>query len=133
MRVVFDTNILISAAISEGAPARCVELARSGKVTSVTCAQILEEYAKVLIEKIDLTQAEAAVLARSITRYSEVVAIGGDLQAVPDDPIDDKIVECAVAGNATHIVSGNQHLLNLKNYQKIAIVPAAEFMKLAEA
>jgi uncharacterized protein len=51
-------------------------------------------------------------------------------RAVPDDADDDMVVECAVIGGATHIVTGDRHLLSLGTYENIAIVKAAEFVAL---
>ena len=50
-----------------------------------------------------------------------------------DDPDDDKILECAVTGAATYVVSGDRHLLNMKEYQGIAIIRAHEFLALVTA
>ena len=60
---------------------------------------------------------------------SRVVAISGTLKAVPADPDDDKVIECAVAGGAGYIVTGDhKHLLPIGTYQGIRIVTAAEFL-----
>ena len=52
------------------------------------------------------------------------------IQAVYDDPDDDKFIECAVSGNADYIISGDQHLLQLKEYSGIKILNASEFLEL---
>jgi uncharacterized protein len=59
-----------------------------------------------------------------------VVEISATLKAVPADSDDDMVVECAVIGNATHIVTGDKHLLTLTAYKSIEIVKAAEFIAL---
>lgn len=63
--------------------------------------------------------------------FSRLVMITNTLRAVAADPQDDKVVECAVVGGATHIVTGDRrHLLALGSYQGIAIVSAADFLSL---
>jgi uncharacterized protein len=65
-----------------------------------------------------------------VREFSRLVEISGTFKAVPDDPDDDMVVECAVVGNATHIVTGDKHLLSLTSHQSIAIVKAAGFVAL---
>jgi predicted nucleic acid-binding protein len=62
--------------------------------------------------------------------FLRVVPITGQLKAVPADPDDDKVLECATLGGATHVVTGDRrHLLPLGVFQGIEIVTAAEFLK----
>ena len=128
---VFDTNILLSALLSpNGNPFWCLALAKIRQVESVTCQEILDEFAEKLLLKFkfsdDMTQA-AVVEVRG---FSRLVEISATLKAVPADSDDDMVVECAVVGGATHIVTGDKHLLTLTAYESIAIVKAAEFVAL---
>ncbi|MBI2877210.1 MAG: hypothetical protein HYY20_10040 [Candidatus Tectomicrobia bacterium] len=63
-----------------------------------------------------------------LQRASDYVEITGDLHVVADDPDDDKFVECAMVAGASRIVSGDQHLLALGQYEGIHILSAAEFI-----
>lgn len=130
--VVFDTNILISALLSlHGAPFRCLALARFGHVESVICDPILDEFTGKLQTKFGYAPAQAQAAAAEIRQFSRLVTITQRLQVVAADPKDDKVIECAVAGGATHIVTGDRrHLLPLGSYQGIAIVSATEFLRL---
>lgn len=130
-RVVFDTNVLISATISKkGKPHRCLRLAEAGKIQSITCAQILEEFQEKLQSKFEHSADRAGAVISEIKRFSEMVTITGTVKVIAADPDDDKILECAVAGKASHIVSGDKrHVLVLGSYQEIAIVSAAEFLR----
>ena len=58
----------------------------------------------------------------------EPVEVTKRVQAVPNDPEDDKFIECAISCNADYIVSGDRHLLNLKEYAGIRILKASEFL-----
>ena len=132
--VVFDTNILLSALLStKGAPFRCLALARTGRVESVTCQEILDEFAEKLLVKFEFSEEMAGAAVAEVRGFSRSVEISGTLRAVPDDPDDDMVIECAAIANATHIVTGDKHLLRLQQYQKIAIAKAAEFVALLSA
>jgi putative PIN family toxin of toxin-antitoxin system len=129
--VVFDTNILLSALLStNGNPFRCLALAKIGQVESVTCQEILDEFAEKLLVKFKFSQEMTQAAVEEVSRFSRLIEISGTLKAVPDDPDDDMVVECAVVGNATHIVTGDKHLLSLTSHQDIAILKAAEFVAL---
>lgn len=129
--VVFDTNVLISALLSSsGTPFRCLALAKVGQVESVTCQDILDEFSEKLVTKFKFSETMAQAAASEVRRFSRVVKISKTLRAVPSDPDDDMVVECALISRATHIVTGDKHLLSLTNYQDIAIVKAADFLAL---
>jgi len=61
---------------------------------------------------------------------ARVVKISATLKAVPDDPDNDMVVKCAMVGGATHIITGDKHLLGLAIYQGIEILKAADFIPL---
>ncbi len=129
--VVFDTNILISALLSSNSnPFRCLTLAKIGQIESVTCQEILDEFAQKLLHKFKFSEDMARAAVEEVREFSRVVIISATLKAVPDDPDDDMVVECAMVGGATHIVTGDKHLLALAIYQGIVILKAAEFIPL---
>lgn len=130
--VVFDTSMLVSAVLSLfGAPFRCVAMARMGVMESLTCEEILRGFADKLRTKFDLPAESSAEAADEIRRFSRVVSITGALKAVPADPDDDKVVECALAGAATHIVTGDRrHLLAMRSYRGVQIITPRELLTL---
>ena len=129
--VVFDTNILLSALLSSnGNPFRCLALAKIRQVESVTCQEILDEFAEKLLLKFKFSDEMTQVAVDEVRGFSRLVEISATLKAVPADSDDDMVVECAVVGGATHIVTGDKHLLTLTAYESIAIVKAAEFVAL---
>lgn len=129
---VFDTNVLLSALFSlNGNPFRCLALAKVRQIESVTCQEILDEFVEKLLLKFKFSEEMSQAAVEEVCEFSRLVKISAKLKAVPDDPDDDMVVECAVVGNATHIVTGDKHLLKLANYQNIAIVKAAEFIALS--
>ena len=129
--VVFDTNILLSALLSpNGKPFRCLALAKIGQIESVTCQEILDEFAEKLLLKFQFSEDMTQLAVDEVKSFSRLVSITGNLKAVPDDPDDEMVIDCAVIGKATHIVTGDKHLLALSNYQQILIMKATNFVNL---
>ncbi len=130
LRVVLDTNIYVSSVFWLGKPHQIVELAIDGKIQVFTSPQILEELERVLkrdfLEDHDFIESQIAL----ILEYAKVVKPANTIQAVRDDPDDNKIIECAVTAKADYIVTGDPHLLNLKEFHLTKIVKADEFLKL---
>lgn len=128
--VVFDTNILFSGVGWQGSPFRCLELARNNQVISLTCQEILAEFEEKLQLKRRMTVSQAGRAVAEVLSFSQLVTIPNTLKVVAADPDDDMVLECAVVGGASHIVTGDRHLLSLSGYQDIAIVSAADFLAL---
>src|SRR5688572_32489539 len=115
LRVVFDTNVLFSAVGWGGTPGKCVDLARVGRVQGLTCIEILEELSEKLSEKLGFSNEKIDVILGSLLVTLDVVTVAGIMSGLQPDPKDDKILECAVVGKATHIVTGDRrHLLPLR-------------------
>src|SRR5438067_2016243 len=129
-QAVFDTNILVSGISWSGNPRRSIQLARNSIITGLTCTEILAECVKVLTSKLDFSDDEALSTIIDFLAILQIVSIPHQLKVISADPADDKVLECAVVGRATHIITGDKkHLLPLKNYQGIQIVTAEEFLK----
>lgn len=131
VRAVFDTNVLVSAALSLGSsPFRCLALARSSVVESVTCEELLHEFQRILESKLGFPSERAREAVEEVRALSRVVSIQHALRVVAADPDDDKVLECALTGNASDIVTGDRrHLLPMGEYQGIRIVTSAEFLQ----
>lgn len=127
--VVYDTNVLISGMVWGGIPYDCIELAQQEKVEGVTCDEILNEFEDKLTTKLGFFPSDAAEIVTGLLDFLQIVKIPNRLKGITTDPDDDMIIECAVVGEATHIVTGDQkHLLPLGNYQGILIVRPADFL-----
>ncbi|MEJ5251006.1 MAG: PIN domain-containing protein [Armatimonadota bacterium] len=94
---------------------------------------MLDEFQEKLVVKFAFEPRQARKAADEIRNCSQVVTIYNTLNVVTADPDDDKILECAVVGGATHIITGDRHLLSLGSYQNISIVNAADFLTLLSA
>jgi uncharacterized protein len=129
--VVFDTNILFSAAGWRGNPYRCVELVRAQKVTAVTCLELMQELAEKLELKLGFSPEQTADTLADYLSFIRVVEIPKTLDAVPRDADDNAVLESAIIGGATFIVTGDDDLLSLKNFRGIQIIRASEFLAIA--
>jgi putative PIN family toxin of toxin-antitoxin system len=128
--VVLDTNVLISALLFTGAPSGLVPLWQNGVITVLLSRAILDEYLRVLTyPRFHLTEEEIRALVEDeLLPYFEVVNPKKRQRVIRRDPSDDKFLECAVAGRADVIVSGDSDLLELGNYQRIRIQSPAAFL-----
>jgi putative PIN family toxin of toxin-antitoxin system len=129
---VFDTNILFSGLGWKGKRFECLQLARSGTVDGVTCRELLDELAEKLETKLSFTPEQVVETLADLLTFMRLVSIPGVLKAVPADPDDDKVLECAEVAGATHIVTGDRrHLLPMGSFKGIPIVTAADFLAIA--
>ena len=127
--VVYDTNILLSGLGWNGAPYRCIELARRERVVGLTCCEILEELVEKLTTKLGYSKSQNTDAVTDLLGFLKLVKITNTLKVVQGDADDNKVIECAVAGSATHIVTGDRrHLLPLESYQDILIVTVSDFL-----
>jgi len=127
-RVVFDTNILVSALVFPGGRGEAA-LRRIIEQTDqlLLSRPIINELLDVLARKFARDAEELAHVAVFITELAVVVAPKRRLRVVKDDP-DNRILECAVAGRAQVIVTGDKDLLALKLYEKIQILTLREYL-----
>ena len=95
------------------------------------CQEIASELAEKLKAKLSQSAEDVAETFTDLVSFLRVVPITNQLKVIASDPDDDMVLECAVAGKATHIVTGDKrHLLPLGMYQGIRIVCPAEFLQL---
>ncbi len=122
VRVVIDTNVLVSALTHHGKPRRLVtRLLRSR--STVTSRGMMVELADVLSrEKFALTEDQVNRFLSIYIRQSEVVVPKRIGRVVLADRDDDVVLGTAVAAGASHIITGDRHLLSLKEFQGIKIV-----------
>lgn len=128
MRVVFDTNVLVAALVFPGGQAdaalrRVVE----GKDQLVLSRAILGELLEVLDRKFARDAEELAHVAVFVSDLATVVAPKRRLRVVKDDP-DNRILECALAGKAQAIVTGDKGLLALRSFEGIPVIALAAYL-----
>ena len=130
MRVVFDTNIFISAFVIPGGHAEEAYLhAVHGVFELFTSMSILTETANTLRTKFEWSDDKVQRVLRSISRIATVLKTRPHLHILRDEP-DNRILECALLAEADIIVTGDRHLLSLKRHCGITIVKLADFLQL---
>ena len=131
MRVVLDTNTLVSALLFFGVASRSVALWQSRRLTVLVSKPIVEEYLRVLAyPKFRLTEAEIrSLIETQVLPFVETVTPRRRLRVVKSDPDDDKFLECAVAGRARYLITGDRDLLHLGSHAKTAIVSVRAFLE----
>ena len=127
-KVVVDTNILVSASFWKGNPFMVMRLAFEGKIEVFTSIEILSEYSKVLIRDFKLNETEIQERINLFAGTLKLVKPTNKINLIKDDPDDNKILEVAFEADAKYIVSGDKHLLKLKEFNKIKIVKPKEFL-----
>jgi putative PIN family toxin of toxin-antitoxin system len=129
LRAVLDTNVYISAAISpHGTAGKIVAKARAGEFVAIISPAIVNEAGDVLRRKGLLAHDKVTPFLKTICRFAEIVKPSITLNVVPDDPDDNRIIECAVEGKADLIVSRDNDLLTMKDYNNIPILHPADFL-----
>ena len=131
MRVVLDTNVLISALLFTGVSSDLVPLWQKGAVTILLSREILEEYLRVLAyPKFKLSRQEIrGLIEGDLLPFVEIVNPGRRrLKVVITDPSDDKFLECAVAGKADVLISGDKALLGIGRYRRVQIQSPSQFL-----
>lgn len=131
MRVVLDTNTLVSALLFSGTTSRLVALWQSRQITVLVSKPILQEYLRVLAyPKFRLTEDEIrGLIEEELLPFVEAVRVKRHLAIVRRDPEDDKFLECAVTGRAEYIITGDRHLRELGSYREITILTVGEFLR----
>lgn len=128
-RVVIDTNIYISAIFWNGKPREVIDLGRDGKITIFTSLDIENEIVGKLKTTFKLAEEDVNQILLDFSTFTLPIRINKQLIVVRDDPDDNKFIECAVECRANYIISGDRHLLNLKEYEGIKLIKSSEFLK----
>ena len=132
IRVVLDTNVLISALLFKGELSRIVGLWQKGKIIPVISKETFDELRTVLeYSKFSLSRAEIkSLIEHDILPFFEVVNVSKHVKGTCRDPEDDKFISCAIAASVDWIVTGDKDLSDLKKYQSIRIIHASDFIKM---
>jgi putative PIN family toxin of toxin-antitoxin system len=133
MKIVLDTNTVISGLLWKGAPRQILDLARSGSLTLFTSPELLAELANVLERKkfsarLALAETNVDELVYGYAALAKTIRPAKIKPMIKVDPDDDKVLACAKAAKAEIITSGDDHLLNLKEYEGIRILTVNQLL-----
>ena len=128
MRVVFDSNIYISALTLPGGQAeKALFRILDGADTLLISKPILDEVLSILARKFSHDRDELSHVAVTLTEMAEVVKPSHAVTVLADDP-DNRVLECAEEGDADYIVTGDKAMLNLKQHRRVRIIPLREYL-----
>lgn len=129
MRVVFDTNIFISAlTLPGGKTDDAIMRIIHGRDTLVVSREIIDEVLSVLARKFSKDIEALSRVAVNLAGIGELILRTERLEVL-DDESDNRILECAVSGHAGAIVTGDKAMLSLKKYRNIKIITLSEFLQ----
>jgi len=130
VKIVLDTNVFVSSVFFGGPPHKILEAWRDGKIQLLLSPAILEEYQRVMRElAVRFPEIKVEALINFIVVHSEIILPPSLPSVIQADPSDDKFLECAVAGEATCIVTGDKHLLKLLTFRRIPILTPRQFVE----
>ncbi len=121
LRIVFDSNVFISALLFSGLPRKILNLATGNQIKLITSKEIISETAGVLRNKFKWPEHNISKFVRRLSSIGEVIIPDVKINIIKEKDSDNRILECAVAGDAHLIISGDKHLLRLKIYKNIPI------------
>jgi putative PIN family toxin of toxin-antitoxin system len=129
VRAVVDTNILVSALIKRGKPRKLV-LKLLEEHTVILSRQMLAELADVLTRnKFAIKTSQVDRFLAILVRKSKIVTLSSRFKVISEDPDDDVVLNTAYAGKAEYIVTGDRHLLALKEFKRTKILKVTQILE----
>jgi len=131
LKAVFDTNVLVSGIVHAGRSKLLIDAVLEGKINLVLSKQIVQEFRRVIArEKFKLSKSQQDMLTNFVIRISDIVRVKSRFRIIDEDPNDDIILRTAYDAKAEYVVSGDEHLLSLKEFRGIKIVTINEILDL---
>ena len=127
MKIVLDTNILISAFIFGGKPRQILSLVLAGKLQAFISPLLIAEFFDVVNKKFDLSAEELTLAKNQIENKLIIVQPKKEIKISRDED-DNRVLETAIEGECNYIVTGDSDLLDLKNFKNIKIVTPDGFL-----
>ena len=127
LKIVIDTNVVISGTFFGGYPRKILEAVVNDNIDAYANKSIVNEYLEIIEEMIDRKNGalDKNILSPFINKLN-LIKTNSKIK-LSRDKDDDKFIECAIDSNATYIVSGDNDLLDIIEYNKIKIITAKEF------
>ena len=134
LRVVLDTNVLVSALLLKGKLSRLVDLWRSGRITPVLSRDTFDEFRRVLdYPKFSLSTSEIqGILQEEILPFFEVIERVDPVSGICRDPEDDTFLACAASAKVAFLVSGDKDLYSLGKFGPVRIIRPEQLLAMLE-
>lgn len=126
MRIVIDTNVLISGIIFGGKPSKIIELLFGKKISVFASPEMVDEYKRIYGELGERYAKRTHNELNEIINSMNILPSHSHIEACRD-PDDNKFIECAIDNRCIYIVSGDKDLLVLEQYEDIGILTVSEF------
>jgi len=130
-RIVADTNVLVSSLIRKGKPHELILRIDGIDVRLISSNALMAELISVLAEERIakyVTKSDVEAFLRYVGRRTTLVRIRSRFRVVEEDPKDDVVLNTAYSGEAAYIVSGDKHLIPLREFKRIRIVTVSEML-----
>jgi putative PIN family toxin of toxin-antitoxin system len=128
-KAVLDTNVLISAIVFGGTPRKILNEVINGRLKVAISREILHEIQGILLgKKFKYPEEVVNAITNQLTILCEIVLPAQRVEIVRSDPADNRIIECALEAKAQYIITGDSHLIELKEVHGISIVTPGEFL-----
>lgn len=133
-KVVLDTNTLISGLLWDGNEARVIEKAENKEIKLFISSELLEELEGVLKREKFCKRLEGKeyTIDKAVSKIALIATLikpTHKINVIKEDPEDNRVLECAVSARVDVIISGDSHLLELKDYSGVDIITASDFIK----
>lgn len=135
--VVLDTNVVISGAVAkiESSPRKTLQLLKQRQFALIFCLQLLTELQRVLEysrikDYFGLSPEKIKKIITFVVYWAKMEKVTKIEPVIKDDPDDNVVLACGLSAKADYIVTGDKHLLKLRHYRKIKIVPPEKFVRL---
>ena len=127
-KVVVDTNVIVSAFGWHGKPEEILRLINKGEIENYTSIDLLHELRRVIAyPKFNFPETLQAEIVETIFSMSAIVDVTEKIHIITEDSSDNKILECAVSAAADYIITGDKHLIGLKNFRGIEVLSPENF------
>jgi len=127
IRVVLDTNILISALVFGGKPRQILQMVLDREIEGMTSLTLLTEFFEVLVKEFSFSQDKIRLLEKKLKKSFKIVYPKKRIRVLKDGP-DNRVLETAVEGDCQYIITGDKELLKLKEFKNVKILTASEFI-----
>ena len=131
IRIVLDSNLLISSYVFGGKPKSVLQLIITDKVQGVTSQSLISEFLDVLRKKFKVSNTDIQRVQNEIQELFEIVYPKETLHVVRDED-DNRVLEAAIEGNCDCIITGDKDLLDLGKFKNIKILTADQFLSVRE-
>jgi uncharacterized protein len=132
MKIVFDTNVYISEALTGGLSEAVIDATVGSRWRIFVSEYLIDEFERVMLHELGRPRRFVALARRNILRRAILLELPSSRHIVADDPHDSPILQTALAASADMLVSRDAHLLSLDPYESLRIVSVAAYRQVLQ-